>query len=52
MSPDTELEAFLRRPLDSVFANDVAEVVLPLSEVTRSFDGSGRCIGCAGHGRP
>ena len=24
----------------------VADVVLPLSDVTRSFDGNGRCVGC------
>jgi L-ascorbate metabolism protein UlaG (beta-lactamase superfamily) len=28
------------------FANDVAEVIVPLSDVTRSFDGAGRCVGC------
>jgi hypothetical protein len=28
------------------FANGVAEVIVPLSDVTRSFDGAGRCVGC------
>ena len=28
------------------FANDVAEVIVPLSDVTRSFDGTGRCVAC------
>jgi len=28
------------------FANDVTEVIVPLSDVTRNFDGTGRCVGC------
>jgi L-ascorbate metabolism protein UlaG (beta-lactamase superfamily) len=29
-----------------LFANDLADVIVPLSDVTRSFDGAGHCIGC------
>jgi L-ascorbate metabolism protein UlaG (beta-lactamase superfamily) len=29
-----------------LFASDLADVIVPLSDVTRSFDGAGRCIGC------
>jgi len=35
-----------RVDLFQLFARDLVDVVVPLSEVTRSFDGSGRCIGC------
>lgn len=46
------LRSGTRTALFEFFANDVAEVVLPLSEVTRTFDGAGRCVGCSAHGRP
>jgi L-ascorbate metabolism protein UlaG (beta-lactamase superfamily) len=29
-----------------IVARGIADVVLPLSDVTRSFDGSGRCVAC------
>jgi hypothetical protein len=29
-----------------LFVRDYVDVVVPVSEVTRSFDGSGRCVGC------
>jgi hypothetical protein len=35
-----------RVDLFQLFARDLVDVVVPLSEVTRSFDGSGRCVGC------
>jgi len=30
----------------NLFVRDYADVVVPLSDVTRTFDGSGRCVGC------
>jgi len=30
----------------NLFVRDYADVVVPVSDVTRTFDGSGRCIGC------
>ena len=35
-----------RVDLFQLFTRDYADVVVPVSDVTRSFDGSGRCIGC------
>jgi L-ascorbate metabolism protein UlaG (beta-lactamase superfamily) len=35
-----------RVDLFQLFVRDYADVVLPLSDVTRTFDGSGRCVGC------
>jgi L-ascorbate metabolism protein UlaG (beta-lactamase superfamily) len=40
------VRAGTRTALFEFFANDVAEVIVPLSDVTRSFDGAGRCVGC------
>lgn len=40
------VRAGTRTALFEFFANDVAEVIVPLSDVTRSFDGTGRCVGC------
>jgi len=38
--PGTRVDLF------QLFVRDYVDVVVPLSEVTRSFDGSGRCVGC------
>src|SRR2546422_698879 len=35
-----------RVDLFQLFARDLVDVVVPVSDVTRSFDGAGRCIGC------
>jgi hypothetical protein len=35
-----------RVDLFQLFTRDLADIVVPVSDVTRSFDGSGRCIGC------
>jgi hypothetical protein len=35
-----------RVDLFQLFTRDYADIVVPVSDVTRSFDGSGRCIGC------
>jgi len=35
-----------RVDLFQLFVRDYVDVVLPLSDVTRTFDGSGRCVGC------
>ena len=35
-----------RVDLFQLFARDYVDVVVPISDVTRTFDGSGRCIGC------
>jgi hypothetical protein len=40
------IRAGTRVDLFQVFVRDYVDVVVPLSEVTRSFDGSGRCVGC------
>ena len=40
------IRAGTRVDLFQLFVRDYADVVVPLSEVTRTFDGSGRCIGC------
>ena len=40
------VRAGTRTALFEFLANDVAEVIVPLSDVTRSFDGTGRCVGC------
>jgi hypothetical protein len=37
---NTRTEYFTR------YARSLAEVVLPVSDVTLAFDGKGRCIGC------
>jgi len=36
----TRVEAF------SLLARDLTDIILPLSDVVRTFDGSGRCVGC------
>lgn len=38
--PGTRVERFIRQ------VRSFADVVLPLSDITRGFDGEGRCIGC------
>jgi L-ascorbate metabolism protein UlaG (beta-lactamase superfamily) len=38
--PGTRVDFF------NLFVRDYADVVVPVSDVTRTFDGSGRCIGC------
>ena len=43
---DGVVRAGTRTALFEFFANDVADVIVPLSDVTRSFDGTGRCVGC------
>ena len=35
-----------RVDLFQLFTRDYVDVVVPLSDVARSFDGSGRCVGC------
>jgi L-ascorbate metabolism protein UlaG (beta-lactamase superfamily) len=40
------VRAGTRTALFATFARDIVDVVLPLSDVTRSFDGDGRCVGC------
>ncbi len=30
----------------NLFIRDYADVVVPVSDVTRMFDGAGRCVGC------
>jgi len=35
-----------RVDLFQLFARDLVDVVVPVSDVTRSFDGAGRCVGC------
>jgi len=35
-----------RVDLFQLFVRDYVDVVVPVSDVTRSFDGSGRCVGC------
>jgi L-ascorbate metabolism protein UlaG (beta-lactamase superfamily) len=40
IAPGTRVDRF------SVLVRDLTEVVLPLSDVTRTFDGSGACVGC------
>src|SRR5882672_581023 len=40
------IRAGTRVDLFQLFARDLVDVVVPVSDVTRSFDGAGRCIGC------
>jgi len=40
------VRAGTRTALFEFFANDVADVIIPLSDVVRTFDGTGRCVGC------
>lgn len=40
------VRAGTRTGLFEYFARAVADVIVPLSDVTRSFDGTGRCVGC------
>ena len=40
------IRAGTRVDLFNALAHDYAQVVVPLSDVTRSFDGLGRCVGC------
>jgi L-ascorbate metabolism protein UlaG (beta-lactamase superfamily) len=40
------IRAGTRVDLFQLFVRDYVDVVLPLSEVTRTFDGAGRCVGC------
>ena len=40
------VRAGTRTALFEFFANDVADVIVPLSDVVRTFDGTGRCVGC------
>jgi len=40
------IRAGTRVDLFERFVRDYADVVVPLSDVTRSFDGSGRCVDC------
>jgi L-ascorbate metabolism protein UlaG (beta-lactamase superfamily) len=40
------IRAGTRVELFALFVRDYADVVVPLSDVTRTFDGSGRCVGC------
>jgi L-ascorbate metabolism protein UlaG (beta-lactamase superfamily) len=41
-----EVRGGTRVDLFATFARAYTDVVVPLSDVTRTFDGSGRCIGC------
>src|SRR5712692_8125616 len=40
------IRAGTRVDLFQLFARDLVAVVVPVSDVTRTFDGSGRCVGC------
>jgi len=40
------IRAGTRVDLFQLLARDFVDVVVPVSDVTRTFDGSGRCIGC------
>ena len=40
------IRAGTRVDLFQLFTRDYVDIVVPISDVTRSFDGSGRCIGC------
>ena len=40
------VRAGTRVDLFSIFARGYVDIVVPVSDVTRSFDASGRCIGC------
>jgi len=40
------IRAGTRVDMFNSLVRNLTDVVLPLSEVTRTFDGSGRCVGC------
>lgn len=45
-TPGGVIRGDTRTALFEFFTKAVADVVVPLSDVTRSYDGTGRCIGC------